>query len=226
MFKRQICYSSQWTFEKSTVNLSAICKLCAKIACCSSDLIFTYLDVGCNIQNVSQQFVSCIHLYFVNSVFHQAQKKKQFCKFKQLSLGNYSELDTWSYELLSHNIRYYHLPKYWPFPLNHPVDYMQATNHLREKRSVGNVVKTVGLFVRFTAVFRKPTNKFHPQLHKWWLQEIKTMWGEILWQVKSNKPSVFAFLHLHLTFSKTEHADLANTSLVINKTGNIVWRNN
>ena len=44
------------------------------------------------------------------------------CRFKQLHLDSQSELDTWSYELLfSHNYRHYHLPKYWPFLLNHPV---------------------------------------------------------------------------------------------------------
>ena len=39
-----------------------------------------------SIKNASEQFVSCVRLSFVN--------------FKQLSVGNHSELDTCSYELL------------------------------------------------------------------------------------------------------------------------------
>ena len=38
---------------------------CAKIACCSSELIFMFLyDHSC-IQNASEHFISCIHLSFV-----------------------------------------------------------------------------------------------------------------------------------------------------------------
>ena len=33
-------------FENSTVHLSAICNLCTKIACCSSELIFMFLHAG------------------------------------------------------------------------------------------------------------------------------------------------------------------------------------
>jgi hypothetical protein len=58
-------------FENSTVNLSALRKSYAKIACCSSDLIFTYLYAGSSIQNASQQFVWYIHLSFVNFALHQ-----------------------------------------------------------------------------------------------------------------------------------------------------------
>ena len=42
-------------------------------------------------------------------------------QFQQLYIGNQSELDTCSYQLLCQNDQYYHLPKYRPFLLNHPV---------------------------------------------------------------------------------------------------------
>ena len=53
-------------FENPTVNLNALCSSFAKIACCSSALIFTFLYAGCRIQNATEQLISCIHLYFVN----------------------------------------------------------------------------------------------------------------------------------------------------------------
>jgi hypothetical protein len=43
------------------------------------------------------------------------------CTFTQPSLDNNSELHTCSYERFPHNDRYYHLPKYLNFLLNHPV---------------------------------------------------------------------------------------------------------
>jgi hypothetical protein len=54
-------------FEKPDVKLKALRISCAKIACCSSKLIFSYLYAGSSIQNASEQFVSCVQLYFVNS---------------------------------------------------------------------------------------------------------------------------------------------------------------
>jgi hypothetical protein len=45
-------------FENPTVNLNALCNSCAKIACCSSELIFTFLYAGSSIQNASELFVS------------------------------------------------------------------------------------------------------------------------------------------------------------------------
>jgi hypothetical protein len=53
-------------FENSTVNLIALRNSCAKIACCSSELILTFLYAGSSIQNASEQFVSCVHLSVVN----------------------------------------------------------------------------------------------------------------------------------------------------------------
>jgi len=60
-------YSSlQEMFGNLTVNLSALCNWCAKIACCSSELVFTFLYAGSNKQNAIQQFGWCSHLSFVN----------------------------------------------------------------------------------------------------------------------------------------------------------------
>jgi hypothetical protein len=42
-------------FENPIVNPSALCNSCAEIACCSSELIFTFLRVGCSIQYASEQ---------------------------------------------------------------------------------------------------------------------------------------------------------------------------
>ena len=43
--------------RNSTVNVSAHCNSCAKIACGSSQLIFMFLYAGSKIQSASQQFV-------------------------------------------------------------------------------------------------------------------------------------------------------------------------
>jgi hypothetical protein len=53
-------------FENPTVNFNAFCSSCAKIACCSSELIFTFLYAGSSIQNVSEIFLLLIHLSFEN----------------------------------------------------------------------------------------------------------------------------------------------------------------
>jgi hypothetical protein len=42
-------------------------------------------------------------------------------RFNQLYLVNRSDLGTCAYELFSHNGRYWHLPKYWFFFLDHPI---------------------------------------------------------------------------------------------------------
>jgi hypothetical protein len=55
--------TAQQIFENRSVNLIALCKSFAKIACCWSEMIVTFLLVyaGSNIQNASEQFVGCIH---------------------------------------------------------------------------------------------------------------------------------------------------------------------
>jgi hypothetical protein len=52
-------------FENPTANLSALCNSCAKIACCSSELIFAFIYACSSIQNASGQFLR-IHFFFVN----------------------------------------------------------------------------------------------------------------------------------------------------------------
>jgi len=84
---------------------------------------------GRGIQNASEQFISCIHLSFINLDLHPTSHTKKcnvvrsgvLAWFKQVCLGNHSELDICSYELFSYYEQYYYLLKYWYFLLNHPV---------------------------------------------------------------------------------------------------------
>jgi hypothetical protein len=107
-----MCYSSQYMFENSTVNLNALCNSCAKIACCSSELIFTLLYVKSSIQNASEQFVSCIHLSFQTP--RLAQKHKSNEVRSGVSNGtmaiNIQKYKLRLYRPFSNNDRYYHLP--------------------------------------------------------------------------------------------------------------------
>jgi len=65
-------------FENPAVNLSAFRNWCVKIACCSSQLIFTFLYAGSSIQTASERLVWCVHLYFVNFIQPHKQKSKGF----------------------------------------------------------------------------------------------------------------------------------------------------
>ena len=58
-------YKYIYMFEYSTVNFNAFCNARAKIAFFPSEMIFTFLYAGSSTQNVSEQFVLCIHLSFV-----------------------------------------------------------------------------------------------------------------------------------------------------------------
>ena len=49
-----------------TVNLSSLCNSCVKMACCSSQLIFTFLYAISSIQNAGEQFSWSTHVSFVN----------------------------------------------------------------------------------------------------------------------------------------------------------------
>jgi hypothetical protein len=106
--KWQIYYSSQSIFENPTVNLSALCNSRVKIACCSSELIFTSLYAGNNIQHASEQFVPRVHLSFVNFAIHPTPRIKMLdgyvWRFKQLHLDKNSQLDTRFYEIFLHKM--------------------------------------------------------------------------------------------------------------------------
>ena len=56
--------------ENPTINLTALCNSCAKIACCLSEPMFTFLFPVRSFQNVSEQFVPFIQLYFLNFAVH------------------------------------------------------------------------------------------------------------------------------------------------------------
>jgi hypothetical protein len=57
-------------------NIRVICNSCAKMAYSSSEMIFTFLYAGSNIQYAVQQFVLCIHLTFVNFTLQPTPQKK------------------------------------------------------------------------------------------------------------------------------------------------------
>jgi len=57
--RTQICYRLQ--FQDPTVNLSALCNWCVKIACRSSQLIFTFLyAASSSIQNASERAICLV----------------------------------------------------------------------------------------------------------------------------------------------------------------------
>jgi hypothetical protein len=105
-------------------NLSALCNSCAKIVCCSSELIFTFLYAGSSIRNAFEQFLWCIHLCFVNFVLcpmWQTQigvRSVDSNSSVSLTIHNYTRDHI---NLFSHNDRYYHFPKHWPLFLHHNV---------------------------------------------------------------------------------------------------------
>ena len=91
--------------ENPTLNLNVLCNSCAKISYSSSELIFTFLCAGSNIQYSIQQYVLCIHLPLVNFTLHPTSQKRKK-NLKELSqkirrdyLGNSSEPDTYSWNL-------------------------------------------------------------------------------------------------------------------------------
>jgi hypothetical protein len=53
-------------FQDKNDNLSSLRKSCAKMPCCASEFILTFLYAASDIQNASDQFVCYIHLSFVN----------------------------------------------------------------------------------------------------------------------------------------------------------------
>jgi hypothetical protein len=63
-------------FENPTVSLHALCSSCANIGCCSSELIFAFPNADRNIQNASEQCVSCIHLSSVNFALRPTPQNK------------------------------------------------------------------------------------------------------------------------------------------------------
>ena len=62
----------------TTAKLSELCIECAKLACCSSELVFRLLYAGRSMPNASGQFISCIHFFFVNLALRSTPQKE--CK--------------------------------------------------------------------------------------------------------------------------------------------------
>jgi hypothetical protein len=132
MFKLQICYTEMINFvtvhnKYSKIPPSASVKLCnwsAKIACCSSQLISTFLYAGSSIQNRSAQFVTCTHLSLVNFALNPTPQTKLWVGSVDSDSSVSVIIQNWApihMQFFSHNDRYYHLRKYWPFLPNHPV---------------------------------------------------------------------------------------------------------
>jgi uncharacterized membrane protein len=65
-------------YENPTIDLEALCKSFAKLAFCSSHLIFTFLYAAIFTQKASEQFVSCIHISLVNFALHPTQQPNGF----------------------------------------------------------------------------------------------------------------------------------------------------
>jgi hypothetical protein len=63
-------------FENPTVKLNALFNSGANIACCVSELIFTFLCTDSSVKNASEQFVLCIHVSFVSFSLHPTSQTK------------------------------------------------------------------------------------------------------------------------------------------------------
>ena len=78
-----------------------------------------------NIQIASEQFVSCIHICFVNFAVHPTPQTKIWQipvrRFKQLCFSDHSDLDKCPYEFYYSQWLILSPPKTWTFLLNHPV---------------------------------------------------------------------------------------------------------
>ena len=103
-------------FENLTVNW------CAKIACCLSGLIFTFLYVNSSIK-IAEKVVPLVRLPFVNFALHPTQRQKSN-GVRCGDLGGHISIiihnSTYVHmNCFSQNARYCHLPK--SFLLNHPV---------------------------------------------------------------------------------------------------------
>jgi len=58
------------THDCSEILLSTSMHIATRVQQSCVELIFTLLYAGSSIQNVTKQFISCIHLSFVNLVLH------------------------------------------------------------------------------------------------------------------------------------------------------------
>ena len=114
--KWQFCYTSQWMFE-NPINFSALWNLCVNTACCLSELIFTLLHGGSNIQNAGEQFVLYIHFLYT-LLFIQPLKQKS--NGVRSGNSNHSELDTCSHELFVSQWPILPPPKTITFPFKSP----------------------------------------------------------------------------------------------------------
>ena len=111
-------------FENPTVNLHELCSYCAKIGCRSS---FFIEPATFKIQARNSPRASCIHLPFVNFALHPTPHTHTHTHNPTQSNSSISvptptpTISTMLIRTFFANERYYRLPKYRPFLLNHPV---------------------------------------------------------------------------------------------------------
>ena len=126
------------------------CNSCAKIACCSSELIFAFNYAGSSIQNASEQFVSCIYIYLVNSIFIQLHKQKS----NRVRSVNSNSCISVTIQPIRHmfiqtffltTANYYQPQNYWLFPLDHPVEYWLIHLNINSFSHNGQLLPTAKL---------------------------------------------------------------------------------
>ena len=131
MFKRQLCYIKMTNLLQFTVNVKKIPSSTSAHSAASVRRSRLVCRVDVHVSVSGQQHPKCerairlMYLPFfckILSLSNPTNKNlSQIQRFKQLYLGNHSESDTCSHKLSSHNDQYYHLQKYLPFLLDHPV---------------------------------------------------------------------------------------------------------
>jgi hypothetical protein len=82
--------------------LNGLSNPCVQIACCPSELIFTFLYADSSTQNASEQFVSCIHVSFENFALYRQtpHKVRSADSNNSISVTIQNYLDICSCELL------------------------------------------------------------------------------------------------------------------------------
>jgi len=76
------------------------------------------------IYNASDQFVSCVYVFFVDFAFNPSPQTKSELYAPTSNRCFFTPIENWTYvymNLFTSNSPYYHLPKYLVFLLKHPV---------------------------------------------------------------------------------------------------------
>jgi len=93
-------------FKNSTIDFNALFNSPGNSTCRSLEVVLAFLLYdGSTIHNSSDQFVSCVYIFFVDFAFHPSPQKSKGIRsvranFKQLCLHTNWKLDTCLYELI------------------------------------------------------------------------------------------------------------------------------